>query len=579
MPCTETLNGQVSGPAGVDPVTYQVIVSRLSGIVQEMQDSIFRTGYSTIVRESHDASCQILDAMGNLVGEFTVAPLHNTSLPGVVAAIKRVFGDSIRSGDVFISNHPYEADVTHSVDMAVVAPVFVDDELLAFCASIAHKSDLGGPVPGTGNGTATEAFHEGTLFPPVRFMSGDKTMRDIEAILRANSRTPETIMGDIRGQVGVARLGERRLVETVNRYGLAAVRAVFASRLDRTEERLRAGIRAWPDFIAEDERLIDGDTGSGIRFHVRVEKHDDRLSYDFSASSDQVPIPVNVRPPIVRGCVAFIVIGLLDPTIDNNGAVGRVVDVRVRNGSVLDPVFPAPTNAYMGTAMALCELILATTMKLLPEKHVADCGGVGDGLAIAGSRSDGTHFSTYELVGSAFGARSGKDGPSGISALLTNSHAAPIEIMESEFPIRFTRWELIRDSGGAGTFRGGLGPIREYVLAAPSASVTLRGGKHQVPAAGVAGGSPGRLGACIITEGNGGARALPSRFSAVQIARDAVIRLEKSGGGGIGPPAKRDFDRVVADVADGYVSRLAAIDIYGVEPSRLDAAVACLDGA
>jgi N-methylhydantoinase B len=145
----------------VDPVTFQVIQSRLSGIVQEMQDSIFRTGYSTIIRESQDASCMLLDADGNVVGEHVVLPLHVAALPEVVRAVKASFGDDIRPGDAFITNHPYISGVTHSMDMAVVTPVYYQGRLIAFCGSIAHKSDLGGDVPGTSNGSARELFQEG----------------------------------------------------------------------------------------------------------------------------------------------------------------------------------------------------------------------------------------------------------------------------------------------------------------------------------------------------------------------------------------------------------------------------------
>jgi N-methylhydantoinase B len=248
--------------------------------------------------------------------------------------------------------------------------------------------------------------------------------------------------------------------------------------------------------------------------------------------------------------------------------------VVTRPGSIVDPVFPAPTNAYMNTAMAVCELVLAALSALTPQKRVADGGGVGGGLAIAGNRADGSWFSTYELIGSAFGARSGKDGISGISALLTNSRTAPVEIMESEFPLRFRRFELIPDSGGPGRFRGGLGPVREYEILAPSVHVTLRGGKHERPAAGIVGGGDGRCGACIINPGSSDERALPSRFSAISLNAHDVLRLEKAGGGGLGAPTERSFNEVAADVIDGYVSCEAAVDVYGADPARLDAAVA-----
>jgi N-methylhydantoinase B len=558
----------------VDPVTFGVISGRLSGIVQEMQDSIFRTGYSTIVRESHDASCMILDAEGNVVGEHVIAPLHITALPIVVRRVREIFEDDLAQGDVFLTNHPYAADVTHSIDMAVTSPVFAGGRVVAFCASIAHKSDLGGAVPGTANGSARELFQEGILYPPVRYMKRGALVRDVDAILRANSRTPELVAGDIRGQIGVARIGERRLLETIERYGLETVLAVFEEKQDKTELRVRRALAAWEDGVAEAETRMEGDSADdAIRYHVRVEKIGDRLIFDFTESSDQTTMPVNVRPSIVRGCCYYALIGMIDPQIENNGGLARAVETRVRPGSVLDPHFPAPTNAYMTTAAALTEAIVAALSRLARDRRVAGVGGVG-ALAIAGERADATPFQTYELLGSAYGARSGADGLSGISVLLSNSRTAPIEIMETEFPVRFRRFELIADSGGAGTFRGGLGYAREYVMGALRAQLTLRGGKHAIAASGIDGGADGRLGSLVVGPGTPEARAYPSRFSGVALSENDVVRVEKAGGGGLGPPAARSFESILDDVLDGYVTARAAVAEYGIDPQRLEEALA-----
>jgi N-methylhydantoinase B len=337
---------------------------------------------------------------------------------------------------------------------------------------------------------------------------------------------------------------------------------------------VRAALRdEWADGVVEHEKRVDSAGGEeNVYYHVRVEKRGDRLMFDFTRSCDQVGMPINVRPSIVRGCIYYVLIGLIDTTIENNGGLARVVEITVRPGSILDPVFPAPTNAYMNTSMAVAELV-QNALSRLAGRQVADSGGVCGGMVMAGKRPEGGHFSTYELVGSAYGASTGKDGVSGVSALLTNALTAPIEIMENEFPMRYRRWELRVDSGGAGEFRGGLGPVREYDVLAPEAQLTLRGGKHAVPADGVANGLPAQLGDCIVNPGTAGARSLPSRFSGVSLHGGDVVRLEKSGGGGLGVPSQRTFDRVVADVIDGYVSRDSAVAVYGVDPQRLDAAL------
>ena len=335
----------------VDPVTLQVLVSRLSGIVQEMQQNIFRTGYSTIVRESHDASCMLMDADGEVIGEHAVLPLHVGCMPPVVQAIRAAFGDDIHAGDAFITNHPYVSGVPHAMDMAVIAPVFHGDRLIAFSGSIAHKSDLGGMIPGTGYAAARELFQEGVQYPPVRLVARGVMQRDVEAILRANSRTPDLIMGDLRGQIGVARLGERRLEETVEKYGVATLLAVFADVHRLSEERLRAALRMWPDGAYEAESFVDTDgidLERRVRYHVRVEKTGGRIHFDFSQSDDQVTGPINIQPALARSCLYYAIVGFVDPTLPNNAGVARVVETTFRPGSVLNAHYPGRAQHIYG---------------------------------------------------------------------------------------------------------------------------------------------------------------------------------------------------------------------------------------
>jgi N-methylhydantoinase B len=556
----------------VDPVTLQVLVSRLSGIVQEMQQNIFRTGYSTIVRESHDASCMLMDADGEVIGEHAVLPLHVGCMPAVVRAIVAAFGDDMHPGDAFITNHPYVSGVPHAMDMAVIAPVFHGDRLIAFSGSIAHKSDLGGVIPGTGYAQARELFQEGIQYPPVRLMSRGVMDHDIEAILRANSRTPDLIMGDIRGQIGVARLGERRLADTVEKYGLETVLDVFADVHRVSEERLRAALRMWPDGVHEAESFVDTDgidLNRRVRYHVRVEKRGDRIHFDFSGSDDQVAGPINIQPALARSCLYYAIVGFVDPTLPNNAGVARVVETTFRPGSVLAARYPAPHNTYMASAIALTEAALQAMSGFVPERRHAGNGGVGAN-SITGRRADGSTFVQYELIGSAYGGRAKADGASAIDVLLSNGRTAPIEILESEYPTRVERFELIRDSAGAGKFRGGIAPRRVYRMLSAQAQWTLRGGRHEVPAFGIDGGRQGRVGVAIRRTPAGEETRLPSRFSGVRLDANDVAILEKAGGGGFGDPRERPFDAVLADVLDGYVSRDAAVADYGVDAQRLD---------
>jgi N-methylhydantoinase B len=565
----------------VDPVTLQVLVSRLSGIVQEMQESVFRTGYSTIIRESHDASCMLMDANGDIVGSHAVAPLHAGSLMATARAFKATFGADMAPGDAYITNHPYMSGVAHSVDMAVITPVFYDGALIAFSGGIAHKSDLGGVIPGTGYGQARELFQEGIMYPPVRLVRAGEWVRDVETVLRANSRTPDLIMGDIRGQLGVARLGERRLSDTVDKYGLQTVLDAFADIHDIAAEHLRTEIASWPDGAFESEAFVDTDgidLDRRIRYHVRVEKKGDRLHFDYSGCDDQVIGPINIRPALADATVYFALTAFVDPALPINGGIARIIDTTYREGSVLNARYPAAHNTYMASTVAMCEIALQALSNFAPAKRHAGNGGVG-GQIIAWTRPDGSPFVQYELVGSAYGGSAKRDGASGIEVLLSNGHTAPIEIVESEYPTRVKRFELIQDSGGPGLHRGGLSIRRVYDIRTDDAQWTLRGGRHEVPAFGIDGGKPGRVGSAVRNPDTPEAASQPSRFSRVFLKTGDTARLEKAGGGGFGDPRARPFDAVVDDVIDGYVSRASAIADYGVDAKRLDDAVAAWVGA
>ena len=258
----------------INAVNLEVVKASLSGIVQEMQNSLFRTGFSTIVRESQDASCALLNAKGEVVAQHVVLPLHIGAFPACCGAVIAEFSDDIAEGDAFLINHPYQGGSPHAPDMAVLSPAFHAGELIGFCGSIAHKSDIGGPVPGSCSGQAREVFNEGLHLPAVRYQRAFTPARDIERIIAANSRTPELVLGDIRGQLGADRLGEKRLGELVDKYGKDKILACWARLFELSRRRLMATFAEWKDGRFEAERFVDDDgfdLNAPVRIHVMVE--------------------------------------------------------------------------------------------------------------------------------------------------------------------------------------------------------------------------------------------------------------------------------------------------------------------
>jgi N-methylhydantoinase B len=550
----------------IDAVDLEVVKASLSGIVQEMQNSLFRTGFSTIVRESQDASCALMNANAEVVAQHVVLPLHIGAFPACCAAVLEEFGTSIKEGDAFLINHPYQGGSPHAPDVAVITPVFVEGNLFGFCGSIAHKGDIGGPVPGSCSGQAREIFNEGLHLPAVRYQRNFESNTDIERIIAANSRTPELVLGDIRGQLGADRLGERRLKELVAKYGKDKVLASYARLFEIGEARVRGAIAEWKDGRYEAERFVDDDgieLEKPVRIHVVAEKQGDRLHFDFSGSADQTRGPANIRPPLVQAACGYALISMIDPHMYVSSGLLRAFSITARDGSVLNPRFPAPVNTYNPTVHALVDAIFAALGPIVPGKVRAD--GSGSRSIIIGGRSTytGKGYVQYELLAGGAGARATKDGASAITVNQSNARIAPIEIIESEFPTRVTRFELIKDSGGAGTFRGGLGIRREYLNLA-DARFSIRSMKHIIPPNGMADGKSGRPGDIWINPDTDHAKRLPTRYADYPLKEGDAFRLDSPGGGGYGDPMARPAERVLADVQEGYLTAEAAARDYGV---------------
>ena len=538
----------------------------LSGIVQEMQNSLFRTGFSTIVRESQDASCALMNTRGEVVAQHVVLPLHIGAFPACTAAVINAFGEDIAQGDAFLINHPYQGGSPHAPDIAVITPAFVSGALFGFCGSIAHKSDIGGPVPGSCSGQAREIFNEGLHLPAVRYEREYRRIGDIERLIAANSRTPELVLGDIRGQLGADRLGEGRLGELTAKLGSDKVYEGCDRLLEISERALKLAIAGWRDGSFEAERFVDDDgieLEKPVRIHVVVKKRGEALAFDFSGSADQTKGPANIRPPLVEAACAYVLISLIDAHLHVSSGLRRGFAMTIPEGSVLNPRFPAPVNTYNPTVHALVDAIFDAMSHIVPENARAD--GSGSRSIILGGRSTytGKGYVQYEIIAGGAGARTRKDGMSGTTVNQSNARIASIEIIESEFPTRITRFELIADSGGAGKFRGGLGIRRDYLNLA-DARFSIRSMRHVMPPQGSGGGENGRPGDIRINPGTGEEKRLPTRYADYPLRAGDRFRLDTPGGGGFGDPLLREPERVLVDVHESAISPQAAERDYGV---------------
>lgn len=549
----------------LDGITLEIVGQRIAEIVKTMEVLLFHSGYSTILRESNDGSATVLDRDGRVV-VGAGSPSHTTAYYYTVQGLLKTYSwEKMRPGDSFVLNDPYLGGMHHVPDMAVISPVFWEGKPLGFCATIAHKSDVGGLVPGSSSANAREIYHEGTLVPGIRYWTADGPVEDAVAFVTRNSRTPELVAGDIRAQIGATRMGTTRIHELVGQYGYEAIIEAIGRLQDISEERVGDEIAKLPDGEAEGEAFLDSDGADlekRVRFHVKITKQGRSLTVDFSGSNAQVAGPVNLRPQSSEVACLIGLLGYLDPNIPLNGGTQRSVRFINPPGTVTNANFPAPCNNYMPSLHLLLTAMQSAILAFEPVRQSAP-DGFGVGAMTLGFRLEhGKRAVQYELVGPSLGASSLYDGAFHAHPVTHNTPSAPIEIIENEFPVRITECAPLRDTGGVGKRRGGLGCVREYELLAP-ASFTLRVGGFKSGSWGVKGGAAGALGRCLVDPGSDHERALPSLYT-TDVPAGTVLRIEQAGGSGYGNPRDREPALVLADVRNGYVSVESAFNEYGV---------------
>jgi N-methylhydantoinase B len=550
----------------VDAITTQVVRNRIASLMQEMHYHFYRSGYSTIIRESRDFSCVILDHRGGVL----VAPpmfFHAPVYRHLVAAIQARHGDKIAQGDMFVCNHPYDGGLPHVSDMAFIAPIITGSTLVGFAGSIAHKADVGGTNPGSTSANATEIFQEGLLLPPVKIFSRGSFNDDLERLILANSRQPELVRGDMHAQMAATRMGAERILASCEQFGVTAVMEAFAALLAGAAAELRAAIKALPDGEASAEGFMDNDgveLDRPVKFAVTVRVERGEITFDLRNADRQAKGPINLRPSMVEACVFYCLIGALDPKLHFNDGMREVVRVQYAPNTVTNASAPAPVSSYQAANLKLVDVILQALAPFRPERAVANAGSSG-ALLISwkGGGRPAQPSMQYEILGSAYGGGNGNDGASALATHLSNLHITPIEILESEFPCRVTAFDMVADSGGPGEFRGGLSFRRTYELL-QDATVVRRYDRAKFPPVGIAGGKPGSRSRFVIHLGTAEERETPAS-GRYELRAGERLLLQSAGGGGYGDPGKRDRAALQRDLAEGYVSAASAERDYGLK--------------
>ena len=543
-----------------DPVTLSVLDNRFRAIVEEMGEAMLRTTYSQILNSSRDFSIALCDARGRLVAQADHIPVHVGAMPFAVEAVVAAFGDAVREGDIYLLNDPYHGG-SHLPDLTAIVPVFAEGRLVFWSVVRAHHTDIGGATHGGYNPGATEIWQEGLRVPPILLGQQRTPREDLVRMIATNTRLPREVRGDLMAMIGAAHLGERRLVSVLAKHGAGGTVAAVDAILALSEAHARRILSGWADGEWLGEAFLDDDGfgTSDIAIRARVTKRGDSLRVDLSESAPQTPGFVNSSYPNMASAVRMAFAFLLDPDVAKNDGCFRPVEIVAKEGTVVWAREGAPVT--MCTSHCSNEIVEAVVKALANACPDRAMGGWGRRFRVAIKGRDARR-PDRSFVWHLFHARPGGGGSSKGDGWSTAGewHSAgglkfgSVEMAEARFPLFFAKHEFRPGSAGEGTFRGGLGG--ELVLRletdGPAVANTAGDGVRH-GAAGMLGGRDGAPHHYTLDRADGTSRDLRTKEVGIPLAPGDTLHVRAGGGGGWGPPEKRDPAARARDAAEGLL--------------------------
>jgi N-methylhydantoinase B len=547
----------------IDLVTREIVQNALAAAADEMANTVYRTAYSTIVRDCLDYSTSLCDARGEMIAQGVTIPFHMGSVPFAMEALLAKFDKDMKPGDVFILNDPFDGGM-HIPDIFIVKPIFNEGERIAFAVCTAHHLDLGGRLPGSSACDNVEIFQDGFRIPWLKLYDSGEPNEAIFALLRANVRVPEMTLGDLRAQISACHIGERAVENLIRRYGADTFAALSTDLIDYTERLVRAEIADWPDGSATfvDYMDSDGIDVTPVKLQATITVHGDSLTADFTGSAPQVRGALNNTLSFTASVVYLCVRAALRSDVPNTAGMFKPITVIAPEGTVVNGAMPAASSMRGVTGFRLTDTVFGALARLLPDRILAAGEGGNSLVILGGERPDRSRYVFYELLSGTWGARPDRDGNDGLCNPANVASNIPIEEAESNYPIRIERYGLVSDSGGPGKHRGGLAIEREWTLLEGEAHLAIRSDRRDHLPYGLHGGKPatGSLNLLKRPEGN---ETLPVMISSTMHANESLYHRQP-GGGGFGDPLERVPQLVADDVLNEKVSRTAAREEYGV---------------
>ncbi|WP_065967477.1 hydantoinase B/oxoprolinase family protein [Streptomyces sparsogenes] len=509
----------------VDPVMLEVFNSLFMAIAEQMGLRLENTAHSVNIKERLDFSCALFDAEGNLIANAPHIPVHLGSMGESIKEVLRRDGDAMRPGDVYAVNDPYHGG-THLPDVTVVTPVFDEPgaELLFLVASRGHHAEIGGITPGSMPAFSRRIEEEGVLFDNWLLVR-DGRLREEETreLLTSGpypSRAPDANLADLRAQIAANEKGIHELRRMIGQFGLDVVHAYMGHVQDNAEESVRRVVGR----LGDGSYRYETDSGAVIQVAVRVDREARAAVLDFAGTSPQQPGNANAPSSVVMAAVLYVFRTLVAEDIPLNSGCLKPLRVRIPEGSMLAPVFPAATVAgNVETSQAVTGALYAAL------RVQAEGSGTMNNVTFGNDR-----VQYYETVAGGSGAGEGFDGADVVQTHMTNSRLTDPEVLEWRYPVRVDAFEVRHGSGGRGRWRGGHGATRRIRFLEPM-TVALLTGHRRVPPYGMAGGEPGARGVNLVERADGTVERLGG-CDATEVGAGDVLVVHTPGGGGYGPP-------------------------------------------
>ena len=539
-----------------DPISLEIMWGKLTSIVDEAAAALVRSSFSTIVRESNDYCCGLLDAEARSLAESSYSiPLFMGTLSRTVQHFLKQFpADTWQPGDVVITNDPWMG-TGHLPDITLAIPVFLDGRLVAFAANVAHAPDIGGII---WSADSRDVFEEGLAIPPMRLFHEGERNEHLFRMIEANVRVPDQVIGDLYAQVASAETCRQHLLAFLEGSTTGVDLSVLGSAIQgRAERAVRNAIADLPDGTYAYEIAADG-LETPLHIACKLTVAGDTIEVDYSGTSDQATRGINCVWNVTNAYTAYAIKCVLDPETPKNEGSYLPIVVTAPEGSLLNPGFPAPVNARGLIAQYIPAVVYGALAQVIPDRVIAESGSPATRFVFAGNAADGRRFSQIFLPWGGMGARPTKDGIS-VIAFPSNSGVGSMEIIEALTPLVVWRKALIPDSGGPGKFRGGLG--QEFVIEVGGENevqLSVLGERMQHPPEGFFGGHPGGLAGVTLESG----RPIDPK-GRTQVGPGDLLTLRYAGGGGYGDPKERDTSAVEDDLKNGLVTAETARDVYG----------------